>query len=124
MPQYLISMYQPDGVVPPPEFLAPVMAELGRLREEMRAAGVWVFSNGLHDASSSTVLRNQDGQVVTTDGPYLEGKEHIGGFTIVDVPDLDEALSWARRICEITVGLPIEVRPFRESMAAADFQDR
>jgi hypothetical protein len=122
MPQYLISMYQPDGVVPPPEFLAPVMAKLGALNDEMRAAGVWVFGNGLHDASTSTVLRNQDGQVVTTDGPYLEGKEHIGGFTIVDVADLDEALSWARRICEITVGLPIEVRPFRTSMAAADFR--
>jgi hypothetical protein len=112
MPQYLISMYQPDGVVPPPEFLAPVMDRLGRLNDEMRAAGVWVFGNGLHDPSSSTVLHYQDGEVLMTDGPYLEGKEHIGGFTIVDVPDLDEALAWARRICEITVGLPIEVRPF------------
>ena len=121
MPQYLISMYQPDGVVPPPEFLAPVMAKLDALNDEMRAAGAWVFGRGLHDASASTVLRNQDGDVVLTDGPYLEGKEHIGGFTIVDVPDLDEALQWARRICEITVALPIEVRPFRESMAADQF---
>jgi hypothetical protein len=112
MSQYLISMYQPDGVVPPPEFLAPVMEKLGRLNDEMRAAGVWVFGNGLHDASSSTVLRYDNGEVLMTDGPYLEGKEHIGGFTIVDVEDLDEALKWASRICEITVGLPIEVRPF------------
>jgi hypothetical protein len=118
MSQYLISMYQPDGVVPEPEFLAPVMEKLGRLNDEMRAAGVWVFGNGLHDASSSTVLNYRDGEVLTTDGPYLEGKEHIGGFTIVDVPDLDEALKWASRICEITVGLPIEVRPFYPATGA------
>lgn len=120
MTQYLISMYQPDGVVPDPEFLRPVMDKLGVLDEEMRAAGVWVFGNGLHDASTSTVLRMDGGSVVTTDGPYLEGKEHIGGFTIVDVDDLDAALSWARRICEITVGLPIEVRPFHPAPEAVD----
>jgi len=119
MTQYLISMYQPDGVVPPPEFLAPVMEKLGALNDEMRAAGVWVFGNGLHDASSSTVLKVDNGQVVVTDGPYLEGKEHIGGFTIVDTEDLDEALKWATRICEITVGLPIEVRPFYPSTGAS-----
>jgi hypothetical protein len=118
VPQYLISMYQPDGVVPPPDVLAPVMEQMGRLTEEMRAAGVWVFGNGLHDASTATVLRYREGEVVLTDGPYLEGKEHIGGFTIVDVPDLDEALKWAGRMCEITVGLPLEVRPFHDREGA------
>ena len=113
MPQYLISMYQPDGVVPPPEFLAPVMERLGELQREMEQAGAWVFGGGLHDASTATVLLTKDdGDVLITDGPYTEGKEHLGGFTVIEVPDLDAALGWGRRYAEIT-GLPIEVRPFR-----------
>jgi len=114
MPQYLIGMYQPDGVVPPPEFLAPVMEQLGRLQQEMERAGAWVFSAGLHDASTATVLlKKDDGDVLVTDGPYTEGKEHLGGFTVVEAPDLDAALGWGRRQAEIT-GLPVEVRPVRE----------
>src|SRR4051794_23848285 len=113
MPQYLIGMYQPDGVVPPPEFLAPVMEKLGRLQQEMEAAGAWVFAGGLHDAGTATVLRVKGGELLTTDGPFPEGKEHLGGFTVVEAPDLDAALQWGRRHAEIT-GLPIEVRPFRE----------
>jgi|SRR3954447_6210479 hypothetical protein len=114
MAQYLMSMYQPDGVVPPPEFLAPIMAQLDQLREEMQQAGAWVFAGGLHDASTATTLiRKDDGDVLLTDGPYTEGKEHLGGFTVVEAPDLDGALHWARKQVAIT-GLPIEVRPFRE----------
>ena len=113
MTQYLIGMYQPDGVVPPPEFLAKVMADLGELRDQMQAAGAWVFAGGLHDASTATVLRADDGTVLVTDGPYIEGKEHLGGFTVVEAPDLDAALAWGRRYAELT-GLPIEVRPFQD----------
>src|SRR3954468_18541433 len=114
MPQYLLGMYQPDGVVPLPEFLAPIMAELGEITKEMQAAGAWVFAAGLHDASTATVLRAQEGgDVLVTDGPYTEGKEHLGGFTVIEVPDLDVALGWGRRYAEVT-GLPIEVRPFRD----------
>ncbi|HEY3505955.1 MAG TPA: YciI family protein [Actinocatenispora sp.] len=112
MTKYVMSMYQPDGVVPPPEVLEPVMRTLGAMEREMRDAGVWVFSGGLHQPDAATVVRVRDGEVITTDGPYAEGTEHIGGFTIVDVPDLDAALGWARRIAEATT-LPIEVRPFR-----------
>ena len=111
MPQYLISMYQPDGVVPPPEFLAPIMAKLGELTEDLKAAGAFVYGNGLADAGGSTVLRAEGGEVLVTDGPYLEGKEHMGGFDIIEAPDLDAALVWGRRFAEIT-GLPIEVRAF------------
>ncbi|WP_077487932.1 YciI family protein [Sinomonas mesophila] len=111
MAQYLISMYQPDGVVPPPEVLAPVMAQLGVLTEDLKAAGAFVFGDGLTDASSATVLKAEEGDVLITDGPYLEGKEHLGGFDIIEAPDLDAALGWARRFAEIT-GLPIEVRAF------------
>ena len=114
MTQYLISMYQPDGVVPPPEFLAPIMAELDAIGQEMKAAGAWVFAGGLHDAGTATVLKSQDdGEVLMTDGPYAEGKEHLGGFTLIKAPDLDAALRWGRRYAQAT-RLPIEVRPFRE----------
>ena len=112
MQQYLISMYQPDGGSPAPEVLGPIMEEIGRIREELQAAGSWVFAGGLHDSSTATVVRVKDGDVLMTDGPYIEGKEHIGGFTIIQVPDLDAALEWARRYAKVT-NLPIEVRPFR-----------
>ena len=112
MTRYLLSVYQPDGPVPEPEVLDKVMADLEVLNAEMRAAGAWVFAGGLHPASTATVVRSKDGQVLMTDGPYAEGKEHVGGFTIVDAPDLDAALDWAARLAEATT-LPIEVRPFR-----------
>lgn len=111
MAQYLLSMYQPDGIVPPPEFLAKVMSDLEKINEEIRDAGHWVFTGGLHAAESSTTVSFADGEVLTTDGPYTEGKEHLGGVWIVDAPDLDAALGWANRIVEVTT-LPIEVRPF------------
>ena len=110
MRQYLLSIYQPDGDPPPSIDLERVMTELHALEGEMRSAGVWVFSNGLHPPSSSTVVRAKNGEVLMTDGPYIEGKEHLGGFTIVEAPDLDAAIPWARRITEITT-LPVEVRP-------------
>ncbi len=113
MTQYLISLYQPDGPIPPPEFLEPVTRRIQALNDEMRAAGAWVFAAGLHPPTTATVLRTKEsGDIVLTDGPYLEGKEHLGGFTIVESPDLDAALAWGRRVAEIT-GLPVEVRPFQ-----------
>jgi len=113
MTQYLISIYQPDGEPPPPEFLEPVIRKLHVLNQELKAAGAWVFSRGLHAPRTATVVRLRDRDMETTDGPYIEGKEHIGGFWIIDVPDLDSALGWARRAAAAT-GLPIEVRPFRD----------
>ncbi len=112
MTRYLLSVYQPDGPVPEPEVLEQIMAELAVLNDELRAAGAWVFAGGLHPPSTATVVRSRDGQVLMTDGPYAEGKEHIGGFTVVDASDLDAALGWAARLAEITT-LPIEVRPFQ-----------
>ena len=111
MPQYLLSMYQPDGAPPPEVDLERIMRDVAALREEMKAAGVWVFSGGLHAASTATVLRAKDDEVLITDGPFTEGKEHLGGFSIVEAPDLDAALAWGRRLAQAT-GLPIEVRPF------------
>jgi hypothetical protein len=113
MPQYLLSVYQPDGPTPPPETMDRIVADLDALNQEMRAAGAWVFSGGLHPPSTATVVRVQGGETLTTDGPFAEGKEHVGGFTIVQAPDLDAALEWGRRLAAATT-LPIEVRPFQD----------
>jgi hypothetical protein len=112
MKQYLLCMYQPVGGTPAPEFLDKVMVDLGILRQELQDSGSWVFGNGLHDPSTATVVRLKDGNVLMTDGPYVEGKEHLGGVTIIKAPDLDAALDWGRRYAEATT-LPIEVRPFQ-----------
>ena len=113
MPQYLLAMYQPTGATLPPEQLEPIMRDIGVVNDELRAAGAWVFAGGLHDPSASTVVRAEDDDVLTTDGPFAESKEHLGGFTVIDVPDLDAALRWATKIARAST-LPIEVRPFRE----------
>ncbi len=112
MRQYLLNVYQPDGNPPPPEQLEPIMQRIGVWNEEVKAAGAWVFTAHLHLASTATVVRAGDGDVLMTDGPYAEGKEHIGGFTIVSAPDLDAALDWARKLSEAST-LPIEVRPMQ-----------
>ncbi|GAB3576586.1 YciI family protein [Leifsonia lichenia] len=111
MTQYLLSVIQPDGPIPEPDALAAIEADVNAVDQDMRASGVWVFSNGLLPASSATVLRPNGQDVLVTDGPFAEGKEHLGGFSIVDVPDLDAALDWGKRLAVATT-LPIEVRPF------------
>ena len=113
MKQYLLSIYQPDGDPPPREVLEKVMRDVDALNQELKAAGAWVFAGGLHPPSTATVVRIQDGEVLTTDGPYAEGKEHIGGFTIIKAPDLDAALEWGGKAARATT-LPIEVRPFQD----------
>jgi hypothetical protein len=113
MKQYLLSVYQPDGNPPPPEVLEPITANLDALNQEMKAAGAWVFSGGLHPPSTATVLRAKNGDMLMTDGPYAEGKEHLGGFTIIKAPDLDSALEWGRKLARAIGLLPIEVRPFQ-----------
>ena len=114
MQQYLLSIYQPDGAeMPPPSVLESVMRDVNALRLEMQQADAWVFSGGLHSPSTATVLRVQDNSVLTTDGPFLEGKEHIGGFTVIKAADLDAALEWGEKLAKATT-LPVEVRPFRE----------
>ena len=114
MKRYLLSVYYPPGgSQPPPETLNQIMSDVTALRNEMRSAGVWVFSGGLGASDSATVLRHHNGDIVLTDGPFVESKEQIGGITIVQVPDLDAALLWARKMARATT-TPIEVRPFLE----------
>jgi hypothetical protein len=113
MKQYLLSVYQPEANPPPPEVLEQVSRNLDALNQEIRDAGAWVFTGGLHPPSTATVVRLQGSDVLVTDGPFIEGKEHIGGFTIIRAPDLDAALEWGRKLTRAT-GLPIEVRPFQD----------
>ena len=115
MPQYLLNIIQPVGEVPPPEVLEPVMRDLAALNAEMRAAGVWVFAAALHQPEASSVVRADGDGLITTDGPYAEGKEFIGGFDVIQAENLDEALVWAGKLARILGGLPVEVRPFTES---------
>jgi hypothetical protein len=110
MARYVLSVYQPVGPAPAPEVLGPVRKDLENLNRDMKAAGVWVFAAGLDPAGSATVVRQQGSEVLVTDGPFIEGKEHLGGFTVIDAPDLDVALGWAAKLARATT-LPIEVRP-------------
>ncbi|MFI6511220.1 YciI family protein [Streptosporangium sp. NPDC050855] len=109
MKRYLLSVYQPDGTLPSGE-LEPIMRDVGAVEREIKEAGAWVFAGGLYPASSATVVRVRDGEALTTDGPFTEGKEHIGGFTVIKAPDLDAALEWGRKLAGATT-LPVEVRP-------------
>jgi hypothetical protein len=111
MKQYLLSVITPEGTPPPPEVLGPIMRNVDALNQELKAAGAWVFAGGLNHPSTATVVRLQDGDVLTIDGPFAEGKEYIGGFSIIKAPDLDAALAWGRKLARATT-LPIEVRPF------------
>jgi len=112
MKMYLLSVYQPDGPIPPPEILGPIMQDVNAWNERLKAAGSWVFTAGLNPPSTATVVRAKSGALSMTDGPFVEGKEHIGGFTIIKASDLDAALEWARGLAEAT-SLPIEVRPMQ-----------
>ena len=111
MKQYLLSVYHPE--TDPPEDIDAIMRDVDALNEELRVAGAWVFAGGLHPSSTATVVRLEGDEVMTTDGPFAEGKEHVGGFWVIKAPDLDAALGWGRkatRACRV----PIEVRPFQE----------
>ena len=115
MKQYLLSVcYPAGGTQPPPDALQRIMRDVHAVQREMQTAGAWVFSAGLHPANTATVLRQQGGEVVTTDGPFIESKEQIGGITIVNAADLDAALEWGRKLAR-AIGTPIEVRPFMEN---------
>ena len=114
MKHYLLSVcYPAGGTMPPPDALQRIMRDVHVVQKEMQAAGVWIFSGGLTPPGSATVLRHQGGEVVTTDGPFIESKEQIGGITILKAPDLDVALEWGRKLAR-AIGTPIEVRPFVE----------
>ena len=117
MPRYLLSAHTVDGAARQPmteEQMQHTWQEIQALEAEMKAAGAWVFSGRLHDADTATVVRVVGGEVLTTDGPFVEAKEHLGGFYIIEAADLDAALGWATRVTR-TVSTPIEVWPFADT---------
>ncbi|MEQ1874742.1 MAG: YciI family protein [Ilumatobacteraceae bacterium] len=119
MPQYLMSVWHDDEYTV--EFDSPdtkrMFAQVGALNEEMMAAGIWVFANGLQPKSTATTFRSEGGKVSMIDGPYAESKEQMGGFWVIDAPDLDAALGWARKATVACEG-PVEVRPFQHEVPA------
>ena len=123
MSQYLLSTFQVEGEVPgapaSPEEMQAFMQRIFALEAEMDDAGVFVFGGALFGPDASTVLESGDGGVVMTDGPYVEAKEHVAGFYIINADDLDDALAWAGKVVD-AVNHPIEVRPFRATGKAAD----
>ncbi len=119
MAHYLLSVWHDDEVeydptVPPTDDMQRMFDQVGAFNEELQAKGAWVFAGGLYGASSATVVRPDGDQVSMTDGPYAETKEYMGGFWIIDAPDLDTALDWARRGAIACEG-PVEVRPFHDA---------
>ena len=119
MAHYLLSVHSVEGEAREPmtdEELQQSHQQLGILEQEMKSAGTWVVSGRLHDPDTATVVHMAGGEVVTTDGPFVESKEHLGGFYIIQTEDLDAALAWASKVTT-AIKTPIEVRPF------ADFAD-
>jgi hypothetical protein len=114
MKHYLLSVcYPPNGTQPAPDALAKITRDVNAVRQELVAADAWVFAGGLFPGSSATVVRAQEGELLTTDGPFAEGKEYLGGICVLRAPDLDAALQWAGKLSKATT-VAIEVRPFQD----------
>lgn len=116
MPKYMLSVHTgsgPGGPPPTEEEMAAHMAAIEALEADMKAAGAWTFSARMHAADTATVVHHRDGEVLTTDGPFVESKEHLAGFYLIEAADLDEALRWGTRTSEC-VRMPIEVRPLAD----------
>src|ERR1700722_20619465 len=115
MPQYLVAVYdQPDTRSRPAAEMGEIVAAVGAVNQKAMDAGSFVFAGGLHDQSATTTVDPRSGKPELSDGPYLESKEYIGGFWVIEAPDLDAALAWANkatRACE----QPVEVRPFQDN---------
>lgn len=117
MTQYMLAVHHGDEVQISPEEMQQSIKDCDALNNELQAAGAWVFAGGLHPASTATVVRVKDGTVLTTDGPFTETKEQLGGFWIIEAADLDAALGWAAK-GTVACRLPVEVRPFQEDPEA------
>ncbi|MGA6161215.1 YciI family protein [Amycolatopsis magusensis] len=113
MKQYLLAVQLDESVPETEEETRAQMARTGRVTEEIRAAGAWVFTGGLQPSHATTVVRPANGTTTMTDGPFAETKEQLGGFWVIRCEDLDQALAWADK-CALACGRPIEVRPFHD----------
>jgi hypothetical protein len=114
MKQYMLSVHSVEGSAPPPpELVQQMYQDVDAFNDEVRSAGVWVFAGGLHPPGTATVVRVENGDTLITDGPFAEGKEHIGGFWVIKATDLDAALWWAAKAAQACAA-PVEVRPLQE----------
>ncbi len=118
MTLYLLSVHGVDeGSYATQEDMEQAFRDVEALNEQLREQGAWVFAGGLHPSSTARVVRAKDGALLHTDGPYLEGKEHIGGFWIIQAPDQEAALRWAEKATVACQGA-VEVRPFQDDTTA------
>jgi hypothetical protein len=114
MTQYLLSVWTTEGDADyTPEEIEEMYRDVDVFNEKLKAQGAWVFAGGLHPADTATVVRVDGGDVLTTDGPFAEAKEHLGGFWVITAPDLDAALSLAAE-GSVACRAPVEVRPFQD----------
>jgi hypothetical protein len=115
MRQYLLSVAMIDGAPPRPDAeMQKAFGQVDALNAELQDKGAWVFAGGLMASSTATVVREDGGELLVTDGPFTEAKEHIGGFWVIEATDLDEALAWAAKATRACME-PVEVRPFQEN---------
>lgn len=118
MAQYMLTVHYVEGApTRSPEDNQRAFAQVDALNQQMMAEGAWVFGGGLHPPATATVVRLANGEILTTDGPFAEGKEHVGGFWVITAPDLDAALAWAAKATEACLE-PVEVRPFHDEPEA------
>jgi hypothetical protein len=114
MTQYLLSVHTVEGAeMPGDDDMQRAFRDVDVYNGELQAAGAWVFGGGLLPVDTATVVRVDGDRVVTTDGPFAETKEHIGGFWVIDAADLDAALAWAAKAARACRN-PVEVRPFQD----------
>ena len=115
MTQYLLSVHMVEGAeMPPEDEIQRMYKQVDDFNQKLQDQGLWVFAGGLHPADTATVVRVQNGEVLTSDGPFAESKEQLGGFWIIEVPDLDAALALAAE-GSVACGAPVEVRPFQDN---------
>jgi hypothetical protein len=114
MTQYLLSVHMVEGdPTPSAEAMEKAYKDVDTFNAEVQAKGAWVFAGGLHGAETATVVHAKDGEVITTDGPFAETKEQLGGFWVIEATDLDAALAWAAK-ASTACQAPVEVRPFQD----------
>jgi hypothetical protein len=114
MTQYMMSVYMVEGQEPPSdEAMQKAYHDVDVFNQKLQDQGAWVFGGGLHPANTATVVRAQGNDVLTSDGPFAESKEQLGGFWVIEAADLDAALAWARE-ATVACAAPVEVRPFQD----------
>jgi hypothetical protein len=114
MSEYLLAVHMVEGEPEPPaDVMEQMYRDVDALNKQIQDAGAWVFAGGLHPADTATVVQVRDGDVLTTDGPFAEAKEQLGGFWVIRADDLDKAIEWAAK-ATVACRAPVEVRPFQD----------